>query len=975
MSPEQAFGDLNRLGPRSDVYALGATLYCVLTGRPPFGGDDVLEVIRSVRQGEFAAPRQHDPSIDRGLEAVCLKAMALGPEDRYTTCRALADDIERWMADEPVSAFQEPWTQRLRRWMRRNRTVVSTAAAAAIVALVGLGTVAAVQTRANGQLSAKNLELTTANQARARALDKADARVGLALGALERFRKTVAANLDVQNRPENAALRDDLLQTPLAFFRTLRDDLRGDREARPEDRLKLADAQLELARLTRDVGNQDSALEAAGEAAATLEALGGPGSPGEQLKSAQARLLDALELRARLQIDNGKRDDASKTLDRGEQLGEQLLIDVPAAENRLGFARILALRASFEAQTAKIDAALATLARAQPILDAASAHADGGPVVARLQAQLLDQAAEVQFHAGKHKEAIQSSRAAVSLLEPLIQRSPADWESRELLSDAHYRSAENLDSLSQRQEELEEMNKAIEIRRAMGRERPANVANRLRLVSYLQRSARRRAELGLGTSSLETFGEARAMLEAARHDNPRNARVLNRLHDLLNGIGTTLYTLGRVEETLATFEQCSSLIEELVKLEPQVPGHRRSQAGSLYNIGVLRFGMGRGVAALDAEDKALSIRRQLAAEFPDQPDFRFQVAASLGNLAIHVKQVRQDYVAGVAYLREAETLLAALVSAYPDVVVYREYLSRCRNNLATTLVTLGQVETALAVVQAGEPFLADRVKAEPDRFQARIDLTLNLLIQLDCLKSLGRYDLAEPAARRAEETMAAVPAANRLFHEVVKANLGVLNHLGEIAASRGRFPEAQERFSRSILAAQPDGSQPPTHAEIRAKLRAALRGHAEASARLGQLSASKADWSRLVALQEKGDPDIAPLISILIRAWSGDAASFLAEAEAAIGARVVPQDELITMAGAACRAITDASSNPTLADRLGASAVAWLRIAEADGAFLEQRAAAGVFDARFNPIIHRPEFRALRADLKFPANPFAPATR
>ena len=108
----------------------------------------------------------------------------------------------------------------------------------------GFGTVAAGQTRANGQLSAKNLELTAANQARARALDKADARVGLALGALERFRETVAANLDVQNRPENAALRDDLLQTPLAFFRTLKDDLRGDPEARPEDRLKLADAQL-----------------------------------------------------------------------------------------------------------------------------------------------------------------------------------------------------------------------------------------------------------------------------------------------------------------------------------------------------------------------------------------------------------------------------------------------------------------------------------------------------------------------------------------------------------------------------------------------------------------------------------------------------------------------------------------------------------------------------------------------------------
>ena len=76
MSPEQARGDLDRLGPRSDVYSLGATLYCLLTGRPPFEGDDIGEMLRKVQRGEFARPRQLDPSIDQALEAVCLKAMA-----------------------------------------------------------------------------------------------------------------------------------------------------------------------------------------------------------------------------------------------------------------------------------------------------------------------------------------------------------------------------------------------------------------------------------------------------------------------------------------------------------------------------------------------------------------------------------------------------------------------------------------------------------------------------------------------------------------------------------------------------------------------------------------------------------------------------------------------------------------------------------------------------------------------------------
>ena len=87
MSPEQASGELDRLGSRSDVYSLGATLYCLLTGRPPFEGEDIGEVLGKVRRGEFVPPRSLDPTIDPALEAVCLKAMALKPEDRYATCR------------------------------------------------------------------------------------------------------------------------------------------------------------------------------------------------------------------------------------------------------------------------------------------------------------------------------------------------------------------------------------------------------------------------------------------------------------------------------------------------------------------------------------------------------------------------------------------------------------------------------------------------------------------------------------------------------------------------------------------------------------------------------------------------------------------------------------------------------------------------------------------------------------------------
>ena len=176
MSPEQARGDLDRLGPRSDVYALGATLYCLLTGRPPFEGEDIGEVLRKVQRGEFAPPRQLDPSIDPALEAVCLKAMATKPEDRYATSRDLADDIERWMADEPVTAWREPFSRRARRWARRNRTAVTALAASVLVALVGTAAVLAVQTRANGQLQQANSKLAIANASREAAVQSGDGR-------------------------------------------------------------------------------------------------------------------------------------------------------------------------------------------------------------------------------------------------------------------------------------------------------------------------------------------------------------------------------------------------------------------------------------------------------------------------------------------------------------------------------------------------------------------------------------------------------------------------------------------------------------------------------------------------------------------------------------------------------------------------------------------------------------------------------
>jgi serine/threonine protein kinase len=147
MSPEQARGDMDELGPTSDVWSLGATLYYLLTGQAPYSGKTG-EVIDKASSGNFVPPRQRDPSVAAGLDAICKKAMSKSPEDRYQSARDLADDITRWTADEVVLAYREPWSARLARWARRNRGWTQGAAAALILTTIVAVTAALLVNRA-----------------------------------------------------------------------------------------------------------------------------------------------------------------------------------------------------------------------------------------------------------------------------------------------------------------------------------------------------------------------------------------------------------------------------------------------------------------------------------------------------------------------------------------------------------------------------------------------------------------------------------------------------------------------------------------------------------------------------------------------------------------------------------------------------------------------------------------------------------
>ncbi len=129
MAPEQAVGNNAGVGSATDVYGLGAVLYQLLTGQPPFAGGTTYETIKLLLDTEPRQPRLLNPKIDRDLSTICLKCLEKDPKRRYSSALALAEDLERWLKHEPILARRTGiYHRRGRKWVRRNPTIALLAA-------------------------------------------------------------------------------------------------------------------------------------------------------------------------------------------------------------------------------------------------------------------------------------------------------------------------------------------------------------------------------------------------------------------------------------------------------------------------------------------------------------------------------------------------------------------------------------------------------------------------------------------------------------------------------------------------------------------------------------------------------------------------------------------------------------------------------------------------------------------------------
>jgi serine/threonine protein kinase/tetratricopeptide (TPR) repeat protein len=279
MAPEQARGDTHNIGPLADVYAMGVILYECLTGRTPFVGTSIIDTLRQVQTLEPVPPRRLQPKIPADLETICLKCLQKEPHKRYSSAFALAEDVSRFLAGNPIQARPVGSIERVWRWGQRNPRVAALSATILLLLVtVAVGSTAmayrisqehqaAVEARdladrkARDEKAAREDAVRSADEAKkARATADENAKVAndqsaLALSTLQTLVGKVQEQLE--DAPRTQTLKKELLQTAMTGLKQVAQHA----EKSTSTEATMASAHMKMGQMFRQLGDTEEAFK------------------------------------------------------------------------------------------------------------------------------------------------------------------------------------------------------------------------------------------------------------------------------------------------------------------------------------------------------------------------------------------------------------------------------------------------------------------------------------------------------------------------------------------------------------------------------------------------------------------------------------------------------------------------------------------------------------------------------------------
>lgn len=466
MSPEQASGVVSRIGPAADIYSLGAMLYELIAGKPPFLANDPMQTMMLLLSEDPVAPRTLNPAVPRDLQTICLKCLEKKPARRFPSASALADDLSRWLNHLPIESRPASWFMRVGKWTRRNPW--KAAAAGLVIALAIGSTLASLSLTAayretqsaNSKLESRNEELASANRRTNAALDHARSTLDTIVSRVRN---------ELYDIPQADALSDSTVREMADMYRKLLklrpadpDVLRATIEA-----LKIAwlndwvrgrrkDSAVQVQELTELLDQATSqwpedpwfAIERTSMESEQLNLLDSVSQPDQFRKAtdridrAFARLLDrfpdspdAIRAATAWQaqqystaLNEGKIDNARDALRKRIELAERLF----RAENPeigaavLVLAQALCARSEFELALRSEFDVVATLARAREVIKSVPADRAESRDVRQRLAEICRLEAVVAFRNGGLSAAESRFAEAADIMKRLVDEFPGD---------------------------------------------------------------------------------------------------------------------------------------------------------------------------------------------------------------------------------------------------------------------------------------------------------------------------------------------------------------------------------------------------------------------------------------------------------------------------------------------------------------------------------------------------------------------